>query len=81
MIAHILAIIGGLFQVAGKLFDWLYARNMADAGRTAEQLQRLKDQVHAAQKAVEIRIDFERNLNSDPDRVRDDDGFKRPDSE
>lgn len=81
MITTILSLIGGLFRVAGKLFDWLYARQMIDAGRTADQLQNLKEQINAAQKAVEARIDVERDLAAHPDRVRDDDGFRRADDE
>lgn len=81
MIASILSVIGGLFAAAGKLFDWLYVRKLVDAGRTAQQLQSLKDQVNAAQKAVAIRVAVERAFAADPDGVRDDDGFRRADDE
>ena len=47
MVAALISLVGGLFQVAGKLFDWLYARQMVDAGRTSDQLQALKEQVDA----------------------------------
>ena len=38
MIYAILTIIGSLFAAAGKMFDWLYAKNLVDAGnkRAAE---------------------------------------------
>lgn len=81
MIAAILSIVGGLFQVAGKIFDWLYAKRLVDAGRTAQQLESLKEQVDAAKKAVEARIAVERDIAAHPDRVRDDDGFRRADDE
>lgn len=55
MIQAILVLISGLFTVAGKLFDWLYARQMIDAGNTAQQLSDLKAQVNAAHEAVLIR--------------------------
>ena len=81
MISAIISFIGGLFQVAGKIFDWLYAKRLVDAGRTAQQLESLKEQINAAQKAVEARVAVERSLAADPDRVRDDDGFRRADDE
>lgn len=81
MISALISFIGGLFQVAGKIFDWLYAKRLVDAGRTAQQLESLKEQVEAAKNAVQKRIDIERDLAADPDRVRDDDGFRRADDE
>lgn len=81
MISALISFIGGLFQVAGKIFDWLYAKRLVDAGRTAQQLDSLKEQVEAAKNAVQKRIDIERDLAADPDRVRDDDGFRRADDE
>lgn len=79
MISIILNAISGLFWAAGKLFDWLYANRLVDAGRTAHRLENLQEQVNAAQKAVEARIAAERASAMEPDRVRDDDGFRRPD--
>lgn len=81
MIAAILSLVGGLFSLAGKIFDWLYAKRLVDAGRTAQQLESLKEQVDAAKKAVDARIAVERDLAAHPDRVRDDDGFRRTDDE
>lgn len=79
MIAVILKIISGLFWAAGKIFDVLYARQLVDAGRTAQKVEDLKGQVDAAHKALQNRLDVERERQLDPDRVRVDDGFKRPD--
>lgn len=79
MITAIIGILSALFSAAGKLFDWLYANKLADAGRVAERLSALKGQVDAAQKAVEARLVIERDQRTQPDGVRDDDGFKRPD--
>lgn len=81
MISALISIIGGLFQAVGRIFEWLYARRLVDAGRTAQQLESLKEQVDAAQKAVQARIDVERIVTSAPDRLRDDDGFRRADDE
>jgi hypothetical protein len=74
-----LAAIGALFQALGKLFDWLYARKLVDAGKTAQKLEDLKGQIDAAQSALQARLDIERQQQLNPDRVHDDDGFKRPD--
>lgn len=79
MIYAALATIGALFQALGKLFDWLYARKLVDAGKTAQKLEDLKGQIDAAQSALQARLDIERQQQLNPDRVHDDDGFKRPD--
>lgn len=81
VISAILYFVGGLFSIAGKIFEWMYARRLVDAGRTAQQLESLKEQVDAAKKAVDARIAVERDLAAHPDRVRDDDGFRRADDE
>lgn len=78
MIYTILTIIGGLFQAAGKLFDYLYAKKLVDAGKTEQQVADLKAQIDAAHKALQARLDVERERQLNPNGVRDDDGFKRP---
>lgn len=55
MIVAILTALGGLFSVAGKLFEWLYAVKMVDAGRVQEKLDSLSQQVRNAQIAVAAR--------------------------
>ena len=60
MISTILTIIGGLLQVASKLFDRLYAKQLVDAGKTAKQVEDLKGQVDAAHKALQARLAVER---------------------
>jgi hypothetical protein len=79
MIAIILNLIGALFSATGKIFDWLYAKQLVDAGKTEQQVADLKEQVDAAHKALQARLAVERERQLDPGGVRDDDGFKRPD--
>lgn len=55
MIAAILSVVSGLFSVAGKIFEWLYARQLVDAGRTQANLEALRKQVQDAQIAVAAR--------------------------
>lgn len=55
MIVAILTAISGLFAAAGKLFEWLYARNLADAGRVQAKLESLQAEVRSAQVAVAAR--------------------------
>ncbi len=74
-----MALVGSLFQVAGKLFDWLYARKLADAGKAAQQVEDLKGQIDAAHTALQARLAVERERELNPNGVRDDDGFRRPD--
>lgn len=79
MISLILSLISGLFTLAGKVFDYLHAKQLVDLGKTAQQVSDLKGQVDAAQKALEARLAVERERELNPSSVRDDDGFKRPD--
>lgn len=79
MISVILNLIGSLFMAAGKLFDWLYAKQLVDAGKTEQQVADLKAQIDAAHKALQARLAVERERQLNPNGVRDDDGFKRPD--
>ena len=55
MISAILSVVSGLFSVAGKIFEWLYARQLVDAGRTQASLEALRKQVQDAQIAVAAR--------------------------
>lgn len=79
MIAIILSLISSLFSAAGKMFDWLYAKKLVDAGRTEQQVADLKGQIDAAHKALQARLDVERERELNPSGVRDSDGFRRPD--
>ena len=79
MISIILTIISGLFNAAGKLFEYLYVRQMVDAGKTAQQLEDFKGQIDAAKKAVEARERIRRLSLNDPAGLMSDDEFVRPD--
>jgi len=60
VIYAILTIIGSLFTAAGKLFDYLYANKLVDAGKTQQPVADLKAQIDAAHKALEARLAVER---------------------
>ena len=79
MITAIISLISGLFTVAGKLFDWLYAKQLIDAGKTAQQLDNLKGQIHAAQKAIALREKARRDAELNPTGILQPDEFTRPD--
>lgn len=55
MIPALLSFLTGLFGVVGKLFEWLYAKQLVDAGRTQQQLETLSNEVKQAQIAVAAR--------------------------
>ena len=78
MITAIISLISGLFAVAGKLFDWLYAKQLIDAGKTAQQLDDLKGQIDAAQKAIALREKARRDAELNPGGVLQPDDFTRP---
>jgi hypothetical protein len=76
LIGTILSIVSGLFGLAGKLFEWLYARQLVDAGKTQQQLSDLSAQVRDAQIAVAAREAARAAAAADPGGVSDD-GFRR----
>lgn len=55
MIPALLTALGRLFSVVGKIFEWLYARDLTNAGQVQAQLDALRKQVAAAQVAVAAR--------------------------
>ena len=67
MFATILTIISGLFTAAGKLFEWLYARKLVDAGVTQQKLSDLAQQVKDAQIAVAAREAVRAAASANPD--------------
>lgn len=79
MILAILNLISGLFSLAGRIFDYLNARKMVDIAKTEQKVKDLKAQIDAAQKALQARLDVERDEQLNPGGVHDDDGFKRSD--
>jgi predicted amino acid-binding ACT domain protein len=80
MISVILSVISSLLSLAGKIFDFLYAKQLVDAGKAAQQVADLKAQVDAAHEALQARIAVEHDAVANPDGVPDDDdGFRRND--
>jgi hypothetical protein len=75
VITAILSLASGLFSLAGKIFEWLYARNLVNAGKTQQQLDALSKQVKDAQIAVAAREAV--RAAAAADSLPDDDPFRR----
>jgi hypothetical protein len=75
MVASLLSLVSGLFVFAGKVFEWLYARQLIDAGQTQQQLETLSAQVKEAQIAVAAREAV--RAAAAAGRLPDDDPFQR----
>lgn len=78
MITVILSLIGGLFSLAGKIFEFMYAQKLIDAGKTSQQLDDLKGQIDAAQKAIALREKARRDAEFNPSSIMQPDEFTRP---
>lgn len=77
MIPSALSLLTALFGAVGKVFEWLYAKRLADAGKVQEQLEVLHRQVEAARVAVAAR-ERQRALDLALDAGRlPDDPFRR----
>lgn len=79
MIVYVLQFIGGLFALAGRIFDYLNQKQMVDLAKTAQQLENLKAQVDAAHHSVKVREGVRAALQHDPSSVMSVDKFTRPD--
>ena len=77
MIGALLSVVSGLFSVAGKVFEWLYAKQLVDAGRVQEKLDALNKQVRDAQIAVAAREAVRAATVRDGVSVDDTDPFLR----
>ena len=78
MTSVLLSVISSLFWAAGKLFEWLYANQLVDAGRTQAQLEALRNQVHEAEVAVAAREAVRAAILKSPSSiVPDNDPFLR----
>lgn len=55
MIATLLTLLQSLFWATGKIFEFLYSKQLVDAGRTMQELDNLKGQVDAARIALAAR--------------------------
>lgn len=79
MIVYLLQLIGGLFTLAGKVFDYLNQKQLVDLAKTSQELANLKAQVDAAHQAVKIREGVRSALERDKPSVMSIDEFTRPD--
>jgi len=69
----------GLVKLLGAFTGWLHDRAMISAGQAEQIAAELKGQSDALTKALAAREAVRADIARNPDRLRDDDGFKRPD--
>ena len=72
MIPGLISILGVAFAALGKLFEWLYARKLVDAGKTQQQLEALANDIRYAQIAVAAREAIRAATARYPDSLPDD---------
>lgn len=66
-------------KTVSALVGWLQSRQLLDAGAAREALAALEVANAAVEKGRKARADTRADLERNPERLRDDDGFKRPD--
>lgn len=77
MIPGLISLLTVLFSAVGKLFEFLYARQLVDAGRTQQQLEALSNEVKQAQIAVAAREAVRASVLRSPDSLPEHDPFLR----
>lgn len=74
-----LALILSAVKLLGAITSWMHDRQMVSAGQAEQIAAELKGQSDALTKALAAREAVRADIARNPDRLRDDDGFKRPD--
>lgn len=69
MISVALSLLSAFFTFTGKLFEWLYAKQLVDAGKTQAQLEALRNQVHDAEVAVAAREAVRAHIAKSPGSI------------
>lgn len=73
-----LSLLSGLTRFLGAIAEYFRDAQLKQAGVDAQKAQDAKETAHEVQAANDARADADRVLEREPDRLRDDDGFKRP---
>ena len=74
-----LAILNGVLTAANALLSWMRERQLVEAGRAEVLAGHLQAALNDIGKARAARDAVRRDVERDPSKLRDDDGFKRPD--
>jgi len=77
VISTILNLIGGLTRLAVSLIAFFERRQLVDAGRARQQLDAIKGQIDATKIALAARETVRADIARNPDRLPDDDPFRR----
>jgi len=77
VISQILNLIGGLTRLAVSLIEFFERRQLVDAGRAQQQLDAIKGQIDATKIALAARETVRADSARNPDRLPDDDPFRR----
>lgn len=77
MVSVLISLLTAAFAAVGKLFEFLYARQLVDAGRTQQQLEQLSNEVKQAQIAVAAREAVRASIVRSPDSLPEHDPFLR----
>lgn len=77
MIPALLTVLGALFSAVGKLFEFLYAQKLVDAGKVQAQLESLRKQVEDAQAVITVREAVRADDLASGGKLPIDDPFRR----
>lgn len=72
-----LALALGLVKLLGGFVGWLHDKQMLSAGQAQEVAAEMKAQTDAINRALATREAVRADVAKHPDRVSDDDGFRR----
>lgn len=72
-----LALALGLVKLVGVFVGWLHDKQMIDAGQSKQVAKELESQHEILTKAIAAREAVRADLAKHPERMPDDDGFRR----
>ena len=73
-----LSFLSGLSKLFNAVMEAFRENQLRQDGKNAQQATDAKETAREVQAANDARADAERVLEREPDRLHDDDGFKRP---
>jgi len=75
--AAIIGFLSGLATVIVKLMDWLHNKKLVESGKTQQQLNDLRGQIHDVQIAIAAREAVRADIIKHPDSLPINDPFRR----
>lgn len=73
----IISIIASIFSILSRVINWMHEQKMIDAGKTEQIAKNLQIQMDDLIKATKAREEARKENELHPEKIKDDDDFRR----